>query len=236
MQLKSFLLLSEHLKRSFLPKPHFLMQKGTILTILQDPRLSLDIEYSNFVELKIQQYLELLVKWNHKFNLTAEKDPDSILKRHIFDSLQYSRALKPNFRVMDIGSGAGFPGIPLKIIFPTLNLVLVESKRKRCSFMQATLRELEMDRSEVINIRAEDISSKKEGKFDAVIFRAVSGLRECLVLGERFIIPGGRLIVKKPPYETAEQQGLSLTLKDNIGITNYQGLNSSLLVYEKCFT
>ena len=59
------------------------MQKGTILTILQDPRLSLDIEYSNFVELKIQQYLELLVKWNHKFNLTAEKDPDSILKRHI---------------------------------------------------------------------------------------------------------------------------------------------------------
>ena len=174
------------------------MQKGTIVNILQDPRLSLNIECSGIVESKIQQYLELLVKWNYKFNLTAEKDPDSILKRHVFDSLQYSRALKPNFRVMDIGSGAGFPGIPLKIIFPTLNLVLVESKRKRCSFMEATLRELELDRSEVINVRAEDISSKKEGKFDAVIFRAVSGLRECLVLGERFIVPGGRLIVKKP--------------------------------------
>ena len=117
------------------------MQKGTILNILQDPRLSLNIECSGIVESKIQQYLELLVKWNYKFNLTAEKDPDSILKRHVFDSLQYSRVLRPYFRVMDIGSGAGFPGIPLKIIFPTLNLVLVESKRKRCSFMEAALRE-----------------------------------------------------------------------------------------------
>ena len=210
--------------------------QGTILQILRDPKLALDSELSSLVESRIQHYLDLLVKWNHKINLTAEKDPDSILKRHVFDSLQYSRALKPNFRVMDIGSGAGFPGIPLKIIFPTLNLVLVESKRKRCSFMEVTLRELELDRSEVINVRAEDISSKKEGKFDAVIFRAVSGLRECLVLGERFIVPGGRLVVKKPPDETADQQGLSLTLKDNIAITNYQGFTSSLLVYEKCFT
>jgi 16S rRNA (guanine527-N7)-methyltransferase len=212
------------------------MEKGNISTILQDPRLSLNISYSSFIELKIQQYLELLVKWNFKLNLTAEKDPDSILKRHVFDSLQYSRALKPTFRVMDIGSGAGFPGIPLKIIYPTLSLVLVESKRKRCSFMEVALRELELDLSEVINARAEDISSKKEDKFDAVIFRAVSGLRECLVLGERFVIPGGRVIVKKPPDEIADQKGLSLTLKDNIAITNYQGLTSSLLVYEKCFT
>ena len=144
--------------------------------------------------------------------------------------------MERNYDIIVIGSGAGFPGIPLKIIFPTLNLVLVESKRKRCSFMEVTLRELELDRSEVINVRAEDISSKKEGKFDAVIFRAVSGLRECLVLGERFVVPGGRLIVKKPPDEAADQQGLSLTLKDNIAITNYQGFTSSLLVYEKCFT
>ena len=214
------------------------MQRPTdsILHILQDPRLSLDSEPSSLVESRIQLYLDLLVKWNHKINLTAEKDPDSILKKHVFDSLQYSRALKPDFRVMDIGSGAGFPGIPLKIIFPELNLVLVESQRKRCSFMETAVRELGLDQAEVINVRAEDIPAKQEGQFDAVIFRAVSGLKPCLTLGERFVAPGGRLIVKKPPDESPVLQESSLMLKDDIAITSYQGLISSLLVYEKCST
>ncbi|MBC8288481.1 MAG: 16S rRNA (guanine(527)-N(7))-methyltransferase RsmG [Nitrospinae bacterium] len=214
------------------------MQRPTdsILHILQDSRLALDIEPSSLVESRIQSYLDLLVKWNHKINLTAEKDPDSILKRHVFDSLQYSRALRPDSRVMDIGSGAGFPGIPLKIIFPELKLVLVESQRKRCSFMETAVRELGLDQTEVVNVRAEDIPAQREGQFDAVIFRAVSGLKPCLTLGERFMAPAGRLIVKKPPDESSAQQESSLTLKDDIAITSYQGLVSSLLVYEKCST
>jgi 16S rRNA (guanine527-N7)-methyltransferase len=207
--------------------------QGTILQILRDPKLALDSELSNLVESRFQLYLDLLVKWNQKINLTAEKDPDSILKRHVFDSLQYSRALKPNLRVVDIGSGAGFPGIPLKIIFPEMALVLVESQRKRCSFMETVARELELDQTEVINARAEDIPTKQEGQFDAIIFRAVSSLNQCLTLGERFVAPGGRLIVKKPPDESTHQQESSLSLKDDIPITSYQGLVSSLLVYEK---
>ena len=107
----------------------------------------------------------------------------------MFDSLQYTRALQPNFRVMDIGSGAGFPGIPLKIIFPEINLVLVESQRKRCSFMETAIREIGLEGAEVINVRAEDLSREKEGQFDAVIFRAVSGLKPCLILGNRFLAP-----------------------------------------------
>jgi 16S rRNA (guanine527-N7)-methyltransferase len=210
--------------------------QGTILQILQDPKLALDSELSNLVESRIQLYLDLLVKWNQKINLTAEKDPDSILKRHVFDSLQYSRALKPDLRVMDIGSGAGFPGIPLKIIFPEMALVLVESQRKRCSFMETVVRELGLKQTEVINARAEDIPTQQEGQFDAIIFRAVSDLNQCLTLGKRFVAPGGRLIVKKPPDEGTDQPEPSLSLKDDISITSYQGLVSSLLVYEKCFT
>lgn len=210
--------------------------QGTILQILRDPKLALDSELSSLVESRIQLYLDLLVKWNHKINLTAEKDPDDILKRHVFDSLQYSRALEPGFRLMDIGSGAGFPGIPLKIIFPEMPLVLVESQRKRCSFMETVVRELELVQTEVINVRAEDIPAIREGQFDAVIFRAVSSLKQCLTLGERFVAPGGRLIVKKPPEETPTRQESSLSLKDDISITSYQGLVSSLLIYEKCFT
>lgn len=210
------------------------MPPGTILQVLQDPRLDIDGEISLHMESQIQLYLDLLVKWNQKINLTAEKNPDSILKRHVFDSLQYSRALNPDFRVMDIGSGAGFPGIPLKIIFPQMILVLVESQRKRCSFLETVVRKLALDQVEVINVRAEDSPVQQEGQFDAVIFRAVSDLKSCLSLGERFVAPGGRLIVKKPPDETPLPQEFGLTtLKDDIAITSYQETVSRLLVYEK---
>ncbi len=208
--------------------------QGTILHVLQDPRLALASELSSLVESRIQHYLDLLVKWNHKVNLTAEKDPENILKRHVFDSLQYCRVLKPDFRVMDIGSGAGFPGIPLKIIFPEMPLVLVESQRKRCGFLETVIRELGLDRIEVINARAEDIPTQQEGQFGAVIFRAVSSVELCLALGERFLASGGRLVLKKSPDETLPKCGLPL--KEEITITSYQGLLSSLLIYEKCFT
>ncbi len=207
--------------------------QGTISHILKDPKLPLNNEFSGYFEPQIRCYLDLLVKWNQKINLTAEKDSESILKRHIFDSLQYSRALKPNFLVMDIGSGAGFPGIPLKIIFPEMSLVLVESQRKRYSFLETVVRELRLDRTEVINARAEDIPVQQEGRFDAVIFRAVSGVKPCLALGERFLATGGRVVLKKSPNETLPESKLSL--KAEIAITSYQGAISSLLIYEKCF-
>lgn len=206
--------------------------QGTITQVLEDPRLALDCEISNRMESQIQLYLDILVKWNHTINLTAEKDPDSILKTHVFDSLQYSRLLKPDYRVIDIGSGAGFPGIPLKIIFPEMSMVLLESQRKRCSFLETALLEIGLDGIDVINVRAEDT----HGQFDAVVFRAVSGLKQCLSLGERFVVPGGRLIVKKPPDVNPIGQESNLSLIDNIAITSYKGLVSSLLTYEKSFT
>ena len=118
--------------------------QGPILHILQDSRLGLDVEASLVVS-RIEQYLQLLLKWNQKINLTAEKDPAEILKKHVFDSLQYVRAIEPGFRMMDIGSGAGFPGILLKIIFPQLQLVLLESQRKRCSFLVTVVRDLAIE-------------------------------------------------------------------------------------------
>ena len=172
----------------------------TILQILQETRLGLDIDTSRVVS-QIRQYLQLLLKWNQKINLTAEKDPEEILKKHVFDSLQYCRAIEPGFRVMDIGSGAGFPGIVLKIIFPQLQLALVESQRKRCSFLETVVRDLEMEQVTVFNARADDISGNQAGQFDVVVFRAVSGAQECLSLSEEFLPSGGRVVLKKPPGE-----------------------------------
>ena len=207
----------------------------TISHILQDPRLGLGIATSLTVS-RIGQYLQLLLKWNRKINLTAEKDPEEILKKHVFDSLQYSRAIKPDLRVMDVGSGAGFPGIPLKIIFPQLQLVLLESRRKRCSFLETVVRDLKMEQVKVFNSRAEDISGRQAGQFDVVAFRDVSGVLECLNLSERFLPSGGRVVLKKNPEEGQMMPSPRFLLQKEVSITSYQGVVSSLLFFEKCST
>jgi 16S rRNA (guanine527-N7)-methyltransferase len=211
--------------------------QGTISHILQDPRLGLDAQSTPDVS-RIEQYLQLLIKWNRKINLTAEKSPEDILNRHVFDSLQYSRVIDPGCRVMDIGSGAGFPGIPLKILFSQLHLVMVESQRKRCSFLETVVRELQLENVEVINSRAEDVPDDKASQFDAVVFRAVSDSEACLLLGERFLAPGGTIILKKGPDENLSQLGSNsmFSLPKEVVITSYHGVVSSLLVFGKCFT
>ena len=205
----------------------------TISHILQDPRLGLDIKVAPAVS-QVEQYLQLLLKWNQKINLTAEKDPEEILKKHVFDSLQYCRAIEPGSCVMDIGSGAGFPGIPLKIVFPELELVLVESQRKRCSFLETVVRELKLEQVTVLNVRAEDISEDRQS--DAVVFRAVSGAQECLNLSARFLPPGGRVVLKKPPEEHQADSNPEFLLQKEVSITSYHGVVSSLLIFEKCST
>jgi 16S rRNA (guanine527-N7)-methyltransferase len=213
--------------------------QGTILDILRDPKLGLPVENpSSLVVSRIQQYLDLLVKWNRKINLTAEKTPQEILQRHIFDSLQYSRFIEPKYRVLDIGSGAGFPGIPLKIIFPDLQLVMVESQRKRCSFLDTVVRELALGQVKVVNSRAENISDSEDGQFGSVVFRAVTESQACLALAERFLPSGGKVILKKPLGEALDPlvSDPLFGLQEEITITSYHGVVSSLLVFEKCFT
>ena len=137
---------------------------------------------------------------------------------------------------MDIGSGAGFPGIVLKIIFPQLQLALVESQRKRCSFLETVVRDLEMEQVTVFNARADDISGNQAGQFDVVVFRAVSGAQECLSLSEEFLPSGGRVVLKKPPGENQTTFYPRFLLQKEVSITSYHGVVSNLLVFEKCST
>jgi 16S rRNA (guanine527-N7)-methyltransferase len=205
--------------------------------ILEDPRLSLKVDApSEQIESQFNSYLDLLVKWNRKINLTSEKTPSEILHRHIFDSLQYARVISPNDLVMDIGSGAGFPGIPLKIIYPHLILTLVESQRKRCSFLEAVVSNLALQETRVINERAEKISPVP--MVDVVILRAVSDIRSCLDLAVSFLEKGRRVVLKKGPEEnmaTDPPHG-DFSLIEDVGVTGYNGKQSSLLVFEKCST
>ena len=202
--------------------------------ILEDPRLNLNADAPcKQIESQLNSYLDLLVKWNRKINLTSEKTPLEILHRHIFDSLQYARFVSPNDRVIDIGSGAGFPGIPLKILYPHLNLMLVESQRKRCSFLEAVVSNLGLKDTRVINERAEKISPAP--RVDVVILRAVSNIKSCLDLAVRFLEKGSKVVLKKGPEENmgADPPHGNFSLIDEVGVTGYNGKKSSLLVFEK---
>ena len=205
-----------------------------IKKILQDPRLDLSPDAPpEQIELQIQSYLDLLVKWNQKINLTSEKLPQDILSRHVFDSLQYVRVLSVTDRLMDIGSGAGFPGIPIKIVYPRTTAVLVESQRKRCSFLEAAAHKLNLENTTVINERAENISIPS--KIDTVIFRAVSDIKSCLSLAVRCLRIDGRVVLKKDPEEKIKiNQTLdNFLLQQEVVVTGFNNKKSSLLVFKK---
>ena len=203
-----------------------------IREILEDSRLDIP-PVNQFTISQFKVYLDLLVKWNQKINLTSEKAPQKILERHIFDSLQYARALSFKDEIADIGSGAGFPGIPLKIIYPDLKIVLIEGQRKRFSFLESAILKLGLEGIRVINERAEKMLPSVF--VEAVIFRAVSDINNCLALAAPFLKIGGEVMLKKnlekKDFESTLPYGFSLQKKTIV--FGYNNKKSSLLIFEK---
>lgn len=147
-------------------------------------------------------YRNELLQWNTKTNLISENSSREIISRHFLDSLTAWHFIDtPNARMIDVGCGAGFPGIPLKIAFPSLDLYLLEANRKKVSFLKHIIRLLNIPPVHVVHDRVENIMmtvSWKE-KFDILISRATFKLPELLPQGEFFLVPEGRIIVLKGP-------------------------------------
>ncbi|MBI5426777.1 MAG: 16S rRNA (guanine(527)-N(7))-methyltransferase RsmG [Nitrospinae bacterium] len=210
--------------------------KAKTIEILGHPGLGLDASAQS--PDKVEKMLAFLAewgKWSRKIDLTSEDDPQAVLEKHVFDSLQYARALRGRCpEILDIGSGAGFPGIPLKIIFPDYPMTLVESRRKRANFLQAVARSLALPRLEVVNARAEELLQKEgyAGRFDYIVFKAVAPMAECLEMGFPFLKTGGRIVIKKET-DTASP---SLPVTEEIPIQSYHGIPSKLMIFEKCST
>ena len=155
-------------------------------------------------------YEKELIEWNQKFNLTAIRDTESIRTKHFLDSFSCVLAWKasPPNRLIDIGTGAGFPGIPLKILYPSLKLTLVESVGKKAMFCQHMVRVLGLDHVDVIQARAEELGQKPEHreKYDWAVARAVANLN---VLSEYllpFVKVGGMTLAQKGESGPAEAQ------------------------------
>ena len=205
-----------------------------IKEILEDPHLNISpIAPPEHMVGQFDSYLDLLVKWNQKINLTSEKSSQDILLRHIFDSLQYATFISSQDEIVDIGSGAGFPGIPLKIIYPELVATLIESQRKRCSFLETVISQLELTAIQVINDRAEKTSPKR--LVEAVILRGVSDIKSCLELATPFLGEGGKVVLKKGLEERGElkQPIYGFALEQEVVVTGYNNKKSRLLVFVK---
>ena len=158
-----------------------------------------------------------LLEWNQKFNLTAIRDVESIRTKHFLDSISCVLAWRstPPSRLIDVGTGAGFPGIPLKILYPNLKLTLVESVGKKVKFCAHIIQLLGLEQVEVIQARAEDLGqdSKHREKYDWSIARAVANLN---VLSE-YLIPlvkiGGTVLAQKGESGPAEAQSAEHAMK-----------------------
>ena len=143
-------------------------------------------EYSSKLQVKLNEkqkeqffeYMNLLIEWNEKINLTAIIEPKEIILKHFIDSITISKYIKENSYVADIGTGAGFPGIPLKILRDDINIVLVDSLNKRINFLNEVIEKLELKNITTIHARAEEFGRNKEyrEKFDIVTSRAVANL------------------------------------------------------------
>lgn len=150
---------------------------------------------------QLQKFYELTVEWNEKINLTAITDEEDFLVKHYLDSSLVARHLDMNGikSIVDVGTGGGFPGIPLKILFPHLKVVLLDSLNKRISYLKLVCEILELDQVECLHGRAEDMGQNihYREKFDCCVSRAVSDLSVLSEYCIPFIRVGGQFIAYK---------------------------------------
>lgn len=148
---------------------------------------------------KFLLYLSELKKWNKKVNLTALKDDLDILVKHFLDSLLPLRFIPPNSSLLDIGSGAGFPGIPLKIAEPTLKVTLMDSSFKKVIFLRHIIRTLGLKDIHTLHAHAEKMRMGEDFLYEVIISRALYDPLKLQSVSKRYLKKGGRLIILTTP-------------------------------------
>ena len=146
------------------------------------------------------RYADLLIDWNLRFNLTSIVDPRDIVIRHFLDSLSVARSLPPGpIKLIDVGAGAGLPGIPIKLVRPEISLVLLEATRKKCEFLQAVVEALQLAPAQIVNARAEEAGRMAEHReqYDIAVARAVADLPVLIEYLLPFVKIGGLAVAQK---------------------------------------
>lgn len=163
-------------------------------------------------------YLALLRRWNRVYNLTAVKSDTGILTRHLLDSLSVVPYLQGK-KVVDIGSGAGLPGVPVAVACPEKQITLLDSNAKRCRFLRQVQAELNMQNVKVVQQRAEEYRPAE--KFDNLLSRAFSSLQDFIACSKHLLADGGQVLAMKGvwPGEEAAELPTGFIIKNVVKLT-----------------
>jgi 16S rRNA (guanine527-N7)-methyltransferase len=159
-----------------------------------------------------------LINWNTKINLTAITDPVDVAIKHILDCIAPARHIPPEATLLDIGSGGGFPGIPLKIALPSVSMTLIDGSRKKISFLKHTIRTLQLKNVDTCQIRAEDLVQKFQPppSFDVIISRALSSLENYVRLALPLLAEDGIVIALKGDINKSQVNDLQANILDTM--------------------
>lgn len=160
-----------------------------------------EIELSQLQARQLKKFYEMMIETNKSMNLTAITDEDEVIEKHFLDSVSCSKIMDMNkvHRIIDVGTGAGFPGIPLKILYPDIEFILMDSLNKRIKFIDQVIDELGLTKIKAIHARAEDLARDKEyrASFDLCVSRAVANLNTLSEYAIPFIKVNGYFISYK---------------------------------------
>ena len=200
-----------------------------------------NIEISDNQLEKFDKYMQLLLEWNEKINLTAIIEPDEVKIKHFLDSLTVLKYINDEDKVIDIGTGAGFPGIPLKIMKPDAKITLLDSLNKRINFLNLVIEELELKNIEAIHGRAEEFARNKQyrEKYDVAVSRAVANLSTLTEYMLPFVKVGGRCICMKganlkeeldKAKNAIQELGGKIEIIDNFYLSNNDNERNILII------
>lgn len=203
-------------------------------------KLNIEITEKNLEDLDI--YKEMLLEYNKKFNLTAIKTEEEIYLKHFYDSLTLVKGvdLTKNLKILDIGTGAGFPGLVLKIFYPELEITLLDSNHKKIMFLEQVIKRLNLKNITCLNTRAENLPNNYREYFDIVTSRAVAHLRILSELSIPYLKVNGNLIAMKGISETEIKESEKILTELNSNILEVikfnlpiEGSKRSLIIVEK---
>ena len=192
---------------------------------------------------KFYNYMNLLIEWNKKINLTAIIEPKEIILKHFIDSLTILKYIKNNETIIDVGTGAGFPGIPLKIVRDDLKITLADSLNKRINFLNEVISKLDLKNIDAIHTRAEELGKNKKyrEKFDIATSRAVANMSTLSEYLIPFVKVKGRCICMKSSDIDTELEnaknainilGCKIESKDKFNLPN-SDLGRSVIILRK---
>ena len=148
---------------------------------------------------KFYKYMNLLIEWNQKINLTAIVEPKEIIQKHFIDSMSVLNYIQDKKNIIDVGTGAGFPGIPIKIANPNINVTLLDSLQKRVNFLSEVVSQLELDKIKAVHSRAEDYAKENRESYDVAISRAVANMSTLVEYLLPYVKQDGIVICMKGP-------------------------------------